>query len=186
MKTSLLIILILLTVGIVLTGGCGETDEQVDNDPELSGELPDQESRPFEIVMSTKGVTSARVVSGYMAFYSSKDIYYLSDSVTADFYDEIGEHSSRLTSMRATINEKEDLLFAQDNVVVVSDSGATLLTDSLYWNNSEEKIYTDDFVTIFTENDTLHGKGFTSDRSLKNYEIKNPTGVSHRISGDKK
>lgn len=172
---------------MLLSGmGCGGSDISEDSTALLTDELPDQESSPFEITLSSQGIRSAEVVSGYMEYFVERGTYYLKDSVTADFYDVDGNHTSTLTSMRATINEKEDLLFAEENVVVVSDSGATLFTEELYWKKETETIYTEDFVTIITENDTLYGRGLESDRSLRNYRIEQPTGVSHRITGKKK
>jgi len=174
---------------ICLTAACGRDSADssaVDTGP--LEEVPDQESSPFELTMTSKGTRSAEVASGYMSYYIERGTYYLSDSVMADFYDEYGNHTSRLTSLRATINEKENLMFAQNNVVVISDSGATLFTEELYWNKETDTIYTKDnvAVTIVTETDTLYGRGLQSDRSLKNYEIKQPTGVSHRITRDQK
>lgn len=176
-----LILLTTLCFLLFLTAGCGSADIAKDSTAQSSDELPDQESSPFEITLTKQGRKSAEVVSGKMQYFEDRNTYYLSDSVTADFFDTEGNHSSKLNSIRATINEEEDLLFAEESVVVVSDSGATLLTEELYWNRISEKIFTDDFVTIITETDTLYGKGFESDRSLRNYRIEQPTGVSHRV-----
>ena len=73
------------------------------------------------------------------------------------------------------LKERNDLI-ARKNVVVVSDSGFILLSEELKWDNQRGLIITEEFVTLITENDTLYGTGFESDRSLKNYKIFNPTG----------
>jgi len=67
------------------------------------------------------------------------------------------------------------------NVVVVSDSGVTLYTDTLDWNSELELIYTDNPVMITTEHsDTLYGTGFESDAGLDHWKVIKPTGVTDR------
>lgn len=175
-------------IGIALLSGllvwCSRVDNQAGGGfVGDADDVPDQESHPFDLTLTSGGVLNATIHSGHMAYYASRAEYNLRDSVSADFYNTEGNHTSRLTSLRATINEKDNLMFARDNVVVVSDSGITLITEELFWDSDREKIYTEDSVTIITETDTIFGRGFVSDRSLKNYEIDNVTGVTHRKIG---
>ena len=137
--------------------------------------LPDDEAWSFSVTLTTNGIKTAEVRSGHMAHYEIRSEYDLSDSVVADFFDQ-GNHTSQLTSATATINVESNDLIARKNVVVESDSGITLFTEELNWDNSRALIFTDAFVTIITKNDTLYGNGFESDGSLKNYKIFNPTG----------
>ena len=72
-------------------------------------------------------------------------------------------------------------MLAYGNVVVVSDSGVTLYTDTLKWDNKEQKIYSEIPVKITTQDhDTLYGDSFKSDPNLDNYEILNPRGKSKK------
>ena len=50
---------------------------------------------------------------------------------------------ARTLSNIAEIDEAKDFLVAMGNVVVVSDSGVTLYTDTLSWDNVDEKVFTD-------------------------------------------
>ena len=103
----------------------------------------------------------------------------------ADFFNEDEIYTSNLKSEIAEIDESKDFLIAMGNVVVVSDSGVTLFTDTLSWDNVEEKVFTDDRVIFITEqNDTLYGIGFKSDIELNNWEIMQPTGVFHDGSNE--
>ncbi len=72
---------------------------------------------------------------------------------------------------------------ALHNVIVESDSGITLFTDTLSWDHDAELIYTDDSVMITTkQNDTLYGVGFESDLLMNSWRILNPSGVTSRIN----
>ena len=48
--------------------------------------------------------------------------------------------NTNLKSLVAEIDEEEDFLVAIGNVVVVTDSGVTLFTDTLSWDNQKEKV----------------------------------------------
>ena len=86
---------------------------------------------------------------------------------------------SNLKSNKAIIFEKSDNLLAIGNVRVFSDSGITLYTDSLLWNNKSERIFSNDSVMLTTNfNDTLYGIGFESNADLTHWKIKKPWGVS--------
>lgn len=155
--------------------GCDKDVEQPDLSIDITEEAPDDEAWSFHLIMTSNGIKTAEIRSGYMAHFESSGEYELSDSVVADFYEQ-GDHTSKMTADNATINNLRDDLLARKNVVVVSDSGLTLLTELLKWDNERGIIFTEEFVTFITETDTLYGHGFESDRSLKNYRIFNPTG----------
>ena len=91
------------------------------------------------------------------------------------------KHMSNLKSESAFVYEGNDNLLAIGNVIVKSDSGVTLFTDSLFWDNQSEKINSNDTVMLATElNDTLYGIGFESDIDLTRWKILKPWGVSSR------
>ena len=52
-----------------------------------------------------------------------------------------------------------------------------LYTEKLFWDGYEQKIYTDDFVTIKTENEIIMGYGFVTDESFSSYSLSNITGT---------
>ena len=140
--------------------------------------LPDAESWNATITLTNKGSKRAIIKSGHLQKYQQRQYILLDQKVDADFFNEDEIYTSNLKSEIAEIDESKDFLIAMGNVVVVSDSGVTLFTDTLSWDNVEEKIFTDDRVIFITEqNDTLYGIGFKSDVELNNWEIMQPTGV---------
>jgi len=159
---------------VVLSVCSGESNETVPT-IDITENMPDDEAWSFNVTLTTDGIKTAEVRSGHMEHYENRSEYDLSDSVIADFFDQ-GVHTSQLTSETATINVDSNDLIAKGNVVVESDSGITLYTEVLNWDNGRALIYTVEFVTMITKDDTLYGNGFESDRSLKNYKIFNPTG----------
>ena len=140
--------------------------------------LPDAESWNAIITLTNEGSKRAIIKSGHLEKYQQRQYILLDQNVDADFLNEYEVYTSNLISEIAEIDESKDFLIAMGNVIVVSDSGVTLFTDTLSWDNVDEKVFTDDSVVFITEqNDTLYGIGFKSDIELNNWEIMQPTGV---------
>ncbi len=141
--------------------------------------LPDQESWKVTITLTDAGVTRAIIRAGHLEKYDNRQFILLDDHVDADFFDELENHTTNLKSALAEIEEVSDFMRAMKNVVVVSDSGVTLYTDTLVWDSKEELIYTEVNVMLTTEEgDTLYGIGFESDIALENWRILKPSGVT--------
>ena len=151
--------------------------------PKANKDLPDQESWAATFEVTVMGIPRAVIWSGYTAKYNKRMTIDFSDSIHVDFYDEFGMHQSELFSDSGRVFNKTNDLEVWSNVLVVSDSGVVLKTELLKWNNAKQKIYTDREVAFYTATDTLFGDYFESDPDLKNYQITNPRGISHRKSG---
>ena len=139
--------------------------------------LPDAESWNATITLTSEGAKRAVIRSGHLEKYQQRQYILLDQTVDADFFNNKEIYTSNLKSDVAEIDEAKNFLIAMGNVIVISDSGVTLFTDTLSWNNVEEQIFTDDSVIFITDqSDTLYGVGFKSDLELNNWEILKPTG----------
>lgn len=152
------------------------------NELQRSGETrqgrPDAESWDAVITLTNKGAKRGVIRSGHLEKYNDNEFIMLDQNVDADFFNEEEVFTTNLKSLVAEIDEEEDFLVAIGNVVVVTDSGVTLFTDTLSWDNQKEKVFTSDSVIFITEKkDTLYGIGFESDIELNNWKILQPTGV---------
>jgi len=139
---------------------------------------PDAESWDAVITLTNKGAKRGVIRSGHLEKYNDNEFILLDQNVDADFFNEEEVFTTNLKSFVAEIDEDEDFLVAIGSVVVVTDSGVTLFTDTLSWDNQKEKVFTSDSVIFITEKkDTLYGIGFESDIELNNWKILQPTGV---------
>ena len=141
---------------------------------------PDAESWNAIITLTNQGLKRAVIRAGHLEKYNERQYIFLNEKVDADFFNDEEVYTTNLKSQIAEIDEDEDFLTAIGNVVVLSDSGVTLFTHTLSWDNLKEKVFTDDRVIFITEEqDTLYGIGFESDVELNNWKILKPTGVFH-------
>lgn len=141
---------------------------------------PDQESWNTTITLTKNGQKRALVLAGHLTKNNNEALIMMDDSVDVDFFNDEQSHLSHLTAQWAQVNENTNDLLASGNVVVVSDSGVTLYTEELRWDHQRERIVSEVFITFVQDQDTLTGIGFESDSDLKNWIIRNPSGVTER------
>ncbi|MFH1196195.1 MAG: LPS export ABC transporter periplasmic protein LptC [bacterium] len=142
-----------------------------------SAKIPDQESWNSKVIMTEDGILRAILFSDHITVYEDQNIKLL-DNVKIDFYNEQQQKTTTLTSNKGKVDDKTNNLYAIQNVVAISDSGDTLWTDELMWNNKRKKITTDKFVTIASKKERIEGYGFESDQHLRNYVIFNITFIT--------
>ena len=145
-------------------------------------DIHDQLSTNVEITLTKKGNVTAKIKSEVLKKNNQSLQLELFDNVNVDLFDENFQRKSLIKSQSAMVNEKENKIKAYGSVVVISDDGKILMTDSLTWDNNSDKIYTDanlEFIT--SDSDTLYGTGFKSNIDLTNWNILQPRG---RINND--
>jgi LPS export ABC transporter protein LptC len=159
---------------LLLALACG-TDES--NVPALSGEVPDQILENSTVTFSEEGVRSARIFAEYVAVYEKLDLK-KARKLHVDFFAEDGSRTSFLVADSGVIQERKQKFEALGNVVVTTQQGIRLQTQSLRWDPENAKILTDDFVTITKGKDVITGYGLEADEELKDLVIKK------RVSGE--
>jgi LPS export ABC transporter protein LptC len=163
-----------------LTLACFGCEEKIKPSvvPVPQSTMPSQESWRSTVMFSDSAKLKAVLWAGYIAVFAAQRQTNLSDSIHVDFYNEHEQHTSTLTARRGVVHDETKDFEAYDNVVVTSDSGTTLRTEQLFWDNASRKIHTDAFVDIVSRTEHIMGHGMVSDQGLKNYRIFKVTGQS--------
>ena len=166
MKKTLLIQIVVLI--LLLTCACGRDESDA---PPLPVDAPDQIMENSTITFSQEGIRSATIFAEYVEVYEKSDLK-KAKKVHVDLYDKEGSHTSVLVADSGLIRERKQKLEALGNVVVTTDEGVKLETESLRWDPEGAKIVTDDFVTITKDKDVITGYGLEADQELKHFKIK--------------
>lgn len=171
---------IIILAGLVsVFPGCAAPESE--QPASTRAERSDQESWEVRITLTHEGAKRAIIRAGHLEKYHEQQYILLDQNVEVDFYDPEERHTTNLVAHRAEVDEKNNFMIAIQDVVVVSDSGITLYTDTLSWDNEQEQVYTEAPVMLTTEvEDTLYGTGFESDVSLEHWRILQPWGVTGR------
>jgi LPS export ABC transporter protein LptC len=136
-----------------------------------SQSIPQQESWNSTVVISDSGRVKAVIEAGYIRVFDTPRQTFLSEGVVVHFFSEEGEETSVLTSREAKVDDVTNNLEAFGEVVVTSSDSAVLKTDHLFYDNAKQLIHTPDEVWITSPKETIQGKGFEAQQSLRNYRI---------------
>jgi len=145
-----------------------------DTDPRPAGavvETPDQEVSDFSLTESVQGTRKWTLWARWAAIYNEKAQVH-ARNVRIDFFEETGDKFSELKADSGIIYQRTNDMEAAGDVVVRTEEGITLETQSLKWLNASQKIVSEDFVRITQGRDVLTGVGLISDASLNEFEIK--------------
>lgn len=123
------------------------------------------------MVFTHDGVKSVEIKVKYLEKYEKKDMA-KGREIYAEIYDQEGKHISSLQADSGWIREKRQEITVLGNVVVKSDQGVILETQSLSWNPQINKVTTEDFVKITKGEDVITGYGLEADQELKELKIK--------------
>jgi len=156
--------------------GCEEKLKPSVSSAGFGRDVPAQESWDATITFTDSGRITGVLHSGHIAMFSDRRYTVLDSNITVDFFDEHQRHTSVLTARRGLVNDVTHDFEAHENVVVTSDSGTTMKTESLYWTNATQKVHTQAFVDITSPTEKIQGQGFESDQGLKHYTIFRVTG----------
>ncbi len=142
-------------------------------------ERPNHEGWNSKAVFTTKGVVDAELQFTHMMRWDKRQLTTFNEGVHLDFFEK-GEHTALLIADSGEVKSNTNSFLAIGHVVVISDSGVTMRTHNLYWDDKKQRIFADGFVTMTSEEDTLNGYHFESDKNLTNWKMKNAYGQSAR------
>jgi len=74
-------------------------------------------------------------------------------------------------------NKNEQLWELRGNVKATNLQGELFETEQLFWNQREERIYSDSLIKITQVSHIITGIGFESNQSMTKYLIKKPQGI---------
>ncbi|MEW5700636.1 MAG: LPS export ABC transporter periplasmic protein LptC [Candidatus Zixiibacteriota bacterium] len=156
-----------LTVAALLVS-CGRHEPAV---PPAAQSFPSSEATNATTVFLTGPVVTTRITSGKIVSYAEQDSAW-GYSLSVDFYDEQGKHTSILVADSALVREKARFLEVFGDVKITTDDGRTLETDRLAWNDNKRTISTDGYVVITKGSDVMRGYGFESDPELTHIRLR--------------
>ena len=140
--------------------------------------FPIETIKDCEIIYSDSAKVRVLLNATLMNRYADEDSYVeFKDGLKVQFFDVNGEKESELNADYAIVDDKKDLMLAQNNVVVRNVDGDILETEKLNWNKQKEEIFTDEFVKITTENEVIFGQGLVSNQNFSKYSIRKIKGT---------
>ena len=99
--------------------------------------------------------------------------------VYVDIFDSVGLKVAFLRADSGELDARMSYVKGYGHVYALTPKGASVRADSLTWNKRTNKVVTESFVRVVSEDgDVLQGKGFESDAKLENWQIhRDVTGI---------
>lgn len=141
--------------------------------------IPSLRALDVHTVISDSGVTRYRMNAGeWLVFDRAEEPYWdFPKGIRLEKFTPQMEIDAELKSKYAIYFEKKKFWELRDSVHAKNLNGEHFECESLFWDQMSETVYSEDTITIRQANKTIVGKGFKSNQSLTEYEIRNVTGV---------
>jgi len=161
--------------GLLALFSCSGDSKDLLDQPIYDGPMTVMDS--IQTVYSDSAIVKLKIkASKKFSFQNGDDEY--PEGIALEFYDKIGGVISTLVADKAYYVAEEKHYKGVGNVIVVNlETGDRLNTEELYWKPNDEKVYTDKFVTIRSEDEVHTGEGLIANQDFDNYQIMNPTGT---------
>ena len=125
-----------------------------------------QEFEGFNLNGYTDGGDKAWEINGDKANVSEENV-----KITNVNANSFGEQNVNLKSKKGSIDKASGNVHLEKDVVITSDQGAQMTTDTLDWKRSENIVSTQDSVEIKDDTLTITGKGMVAQPDLKTASI---------------
>lgn len=155
--------------------------------------IPAAHATDVEIIVSDSSFVRIKIVSPELKEFPKVDSLEpkteFPQGLVATFYNKSMNVESTLVAGYAIYHQKQKLFEASKNVIIKNfTQDQELHTDLLWWDEINEKIWSDRAVTIITVNGTTYGdSGFESDQNFTKYNIRRSHGqmkVKDKIKPD--
>lgn len=160
---------------VLFSFSCGKKISTIKKTDILS--FPSVTAKNDTTIFTDSGKVQLIISFPIMESYDNAEIPYseFKGGINVTFYDGHPAPIGIATSKYAKYISKKSLWELKDSVVVINETNDKLETDQLFWDQVKEIIYTDRYVKITNEDQTVIGSGFESDVRLTRRRIKNVT-----------
>jgi LPS export ABC transporter protein LptC len=141
--------------------------------------LPRLHATEITTVISDSGITRYRISApSWDVFDRSIQPYWeFSKGIHLERFDQTLKVDANIHSQYAKFNENEQIWELRGKVRAINLQGELFETERLFWNQRQEKFYSDSLVKITQATRIITGIGFESNQSMTKYLIKRPQGI---------
>lgn len=172
-----------LAVALAVAGGISVSSCKEDN-PIATANVdaaatPTMVTRNVETLISDSGVVRYRIKTPVWYVYDEIDepCWKFPDGLQLDKFDNFFRREAEVRADSATYFKNKQLWRLDGNVDISNVMNERFLTQQLYWDQRQHKLYSDSFIHIETTDKVLEGYGFDSNEQLTRYSIRRVAGI---------
>ena len=164
---------------LLFTASCNGDNKEVvvvAFDPETTYTL---RTTDYTTQFSDSGITRYRAIAKeFLKFDKAKEPFsYFPEGIYVEKFDTLFNIEASLKADTAYNYEKKGLWKLIGNVRVENLEGKKFETSLLFWDQKEEKVYSDKYIRIQEEDKIITGVGFESNQNMTQYKIFNSQGI---------
>lgn len=99
------------------------------------------------------------------------------EGIYVERFDEEFNVDAFVQSDKARYDQTTQIWQLDYNVIAQNLEGEKFETEQMFWDQKNEKIYSDSLITITQSNKIIVGYGFESNQNFTRYAIRNPQGI---------
>jgi LPS export ABC transporter protein LptC len=134
--------------------------------------LPSLTGKGVQTILNDSGRVQLIMTTTLIEKYDKADPPFseFRSGIKVDVYNGKVNPEAKVTAKYAKCTS-DNLWELRDSVVVINEKNEKLETELLFWNQEKDRIYTDRFVKLTSEDQVTQGIGFESDSHLINRKI---------------
>ena len=141
--------------------------------------LPKLHATEITTVISDSGITRYRISAPRWDVYdrASQPYWLFPNGIHFERFDQNLKVDANIHSKFAKFKENEQLWELRGKVKMTNIQGELFETEQLFWNQREERFYSDSIIKITQASHIITGIGFESNQNMTHYTIKKPQGI---------
>lgn len=176
MRLNSITIVLLAIVMLFLYTSCTNSEKDlvdINYDPETT---PSMITDSVITLISDSGITRYKLeTDNWQVFDKAKDPYwYFPEGIYLERFDSLFQVEATILADSAWNYTDKRLWRLKGNVDIRNMEGEMFLSDELFWDQKEEKVYSDKYIEIKRGETELKGYGFESNQEMTEYRIFRP------------
>lgn len=141
--------------------------------------LPKLRATEITTVISDSGITRYRISTPQWDVYDKTEQPYweFPMGIHCESFDQNLKVDANIHSNYAKFYSNQQLWELKGNVKMMNIKGELFETEQLFWNQREEKLYTDSIVKITQATHILNVMGFESNQQMTRYKFRKTNGI---------
>ena len=155
---------------------CGSTETEtvdIQFDPETT---PSMTTDSVTTLISDSGITRYKLVADVWEVFDKAEepFWYFPEGIYLERFDSLFQVEATIYADSAWNYTDKRLWRLKGNVDIRNMQGEMFLSDELFWDQKEEKVYSDKYIEIKRGDTELKGYGFESNQAMTEYRVFRP------------
>lgn len=155
---------------------CGSTETEtvdIQFDPETT---PSMTTDSVTTLISDSGITRYKLVADVWEVFDKAEepFWYFPGGIYLERFDSLFQVEATIYADSAWNYTDKRLWRLKGNVDIRNMQGEMFLSDELFWDQKEEKVYSDKYIEIKRGDTELKGYGFESNQAMTEYRVFRP------------